>query len=367
MAWYEVKYACGHTGQVQLYGKTDSREWRLHQMEHEDCPECCKKAREEADRKAAEENAADGLPALTGTEKQVLWAEKIRHDILDGIDKAIKDSEEEFKQEQAAGTVDENDRSPEAIEAAKKAYFEMQQESSARWWIDHRSLNHFEELTKKYFENPEEKSPEIIEPEESTHEGVADVTVTPTHVETIFDINEDFRKVVKSMGYTWSGVAWIHGKTIGVHSLDDLAADTVNQLVKAGFRVKVSPEVADMVKTGHFTASNQRRVYLKDRRFEFCFEQDEALLKVAKSLPRSNDWEKEGFYWVTTPVWYAEAAYDFADTYGFSIGPKAAAKMEEVIQAHKEKIKPKEADVIPADAIYHHDETEVIPDLVDED
>lgn len=367
MAWYEVKYACGHTGRVQLYGKTDSREWRLRQMEKEDCPECWKKHREEADRKAAEKNAADGLPSLTGTEKQVLWAEKIRHDIFEGIEKAIKDSEEEFEQEQAAGTVDENDRSSKAIEAAKKAYFEMQQESSARWWIDHRGLGYFQELTRKYFENPQEKSPEILEPEEAIHEGVADVAVTPTHVETIYDINEDFRKEVKSMGYTWSGVAWIHGKTVGVNSLDDLAADTVNRLVKTGFRVKASHEIADMVKSGRFTAANNRKVLLNERSFEFYFEQDEALLKVAKSLPRSKDWKKDGFFQVTTPVWYAEEAYDFADTYGFSVGPKAAAKMEEVIQAHKEKIKPKEADVIPADAIYRHDETEVIPDLVDED
>lgn len=44
MAKYTVKYACGHEGQVQLFGPGESRDWRLAKLADEQCPDCRRKA-----------------------------------------------------------------------------------------------------------------------------------------------------------------------------------------------------------------------------------------------------------------------------------------------------------------------------------
>lgn len=81
MAKYQVTYSCGHTGEVQLFGKHEDRYDKIAWMEREGlCPECYRKQRQEkrdAETAAAKEVNAE-LPTLDGSEKQVAWAETIR-------------------------------------------------------------------------------------------------------------------------------------------------------------------------------------------------------------------------------------------------------------------------------------------------
>lgn len=73
---YTVKYSCGHTGTVELFGKESERERKIAWYERAGmCPECYATARKAEQEKAAAEYS---LPELVGTEKQVAWAEKIR-------------------------------------------------------------------------------------------------------------------------------------------------------------------------------------------------------------------------------------------------------------------------------------------------
>lgn len=71
MAWYTINYTCGHTERVQLYGAHKDRYAKIEAMERRACPECEAKA-------AQEQAASDGLPALTGSDKQISWASDIR-------------------------------------------------------------------------------------------------------------------------------------------------------------------------------------------------------------------------------------------------------------------------------------------------
>ena len=76
---YEVTYSCGHVGTVQIYGTAAEREKKIAWYEnYAVCPDCYKKARQEEATTAAKQAKADGLPALTGSEKQIRWAESIR-------------------------------------------------------------------------------------------------------------------------------------------------------------------------------------------------------------------------------------------------------------------------------------------------
>lgn len=104
MAKYQVKHLCGHTTEVQLFGHWSDRERRMAAMERELCAAC----RAEQARQAA---AEAGLPALTGSDKQIAWAAEIR-------DTAIW---------RAKGTA----RAEKVAEAAQK-------QTRAAWWIDNR-------------------------------------------------------------------------------------------------------------------------------------------------------------------------------------------------------------------------------------
>ena len=71
---YDVTYSCGHTGTVELYGKTSERESKIRWYETTAvCPECYKKQQEAA----AETTTKYDLPELEGSEKQVAWAKKL--------------------------------------------------------------------------------------------------------------------------------------------------------------------------------------------------------------------------------------------------------------------------------------------------
>lgn len=80
---YDVTYACGHTGTVQILGPEKERARKLDYLTRCSCPECQKVEKNAA--LSEYENAA-GLPELTGTEKQINWARKLRQEQLTGVE-----------------------------------------------------------------------------------------------------------------------------------------------------------------------------------------------------------------------------------------------------------------------------------------
>lgn len=84
MAHYDVTYACGHTGTVELFGKGKDRESRLDWLATLDCPDCREKAHQAQTAKSAAAAAELNFPALRGTAKQIAWAETIRMELYNG-------------------------------------------------------------------------------------------------------------------------------------------------------------------------------------------------------------------------------------------------------------------------------------------
>lgn len=82
MAKYNVTYKCGHTVEVQLYGKESERQRKIAWYATINCHEC------EAKAHAAKAEAA-GLPALEGSEKQIEWATRLRNNALSVLDNAM--------------------------------------------------------------------------------------------------------------------------------------------------------------------------------------------------------------------------------------------------------------------------------------
>lgn len=82
MAKYTVTYKCGHTAEVQLYGKEAERQRKIAWYATINCPDC------EASEQRAKAEAA-GLPELMGSEKQIAWATKLRNNALAILDAQI--------------------------------------------------------------------------------------------------------------------------------------------------------------------------------------------------------------------------------------------------------------------------------------
>lgn len=86
MAKYDVTYSCGHSATVELFGKNVDRENKLKWMAEKGlCPECYKEFIRQEDKEAAEEVLSESkltLPALTGTEKQISYADELRNRYL---------------------------------------------------------------------------------------------------------------------------------------------------------------------------------------------------------------------------------------------------------------------------------------------
>lgn len=71
MARYAITYKCGHTTEMQLFGKSADRENKIAYYKTVDCPHCRAMA-------AQEQAVKMGLPKLTGSDKQIAWAHDIR-------------------------------------------------------------------------------------------------------------------------------------------------------------------------------------------------------------------------------------------------------------------------------------------------
>lgn len=135
MSKYTVTHTCGHDQTYNLTGPRKNREWRIEKLEGECCANCAAAARtvKYAAESAvnAEQAASTGLPALTGSAKQIAWAETIRAKLLgdikplDKIEMAIR-------------------LSPFSILEIEDAFFlmtdEIKNQTESKWFIDNREL-----------------------------------------------------------------------------------------------------------------------------------------------------------------------------------------------------------------------------------
>lgn len=143
---------CGKTF-VKTTVKNSNREaryWeRIQVLTSTVCPDCERKQREEATQKAAAQAKESGWPELTGTPKQVAWAERIRVEFAQQIDERIEIREqniqeinEGIKKRLAEGrpidnSIEHRDRHTTRIAELHEFKDEiLAEKSGASWWID---------------------------------------------------------------------------------------------------------------------------------------------------------------------------------------------------------------------------------------
>lgn len=333
MAKYTVTRACGHDETVGLIGKIKDREWRLEHVEpHKLCSECYQKQlaeqREKENREAAEAAKDMNLPALTGTEKQIPWAETIRQQLLADIDAYIY----EF-----VGEKHRND--PKLVEAIEN----IKAKTEARWWIDHRFCRYtdFRELLEKSAKEVkasrleqtgvDAKIEAAVRPENPKTETVAEIRALEKEVEINFpEKRDDFRKLVKDMGYRWDNGCWRRKLYAKNGTPQDRAAEAGHRLLGAGFVIRIYDEsIRNKAITGDYepecTCWVQKRTEGKyDGWLAINWGHDEDFYSVAKRLPGAR-WSKPS---MVVPPENFEEVLDFAQMYGFKVSEAAQGVIE---------------------------------------
>lgn len=133
MALFDIHHSCGHTAERQIYG-TDVNGERQRQAEklgRGPCPDCRRRQYDEDNQAAAEAAEAAGWPALTGTPKQISWAQSLRARAVDHLSSQVRMA--------YAWTGDM---------VALAATLLVHGHTAASWWIDHRTHKRWLDLVK---------------------------------------------------------------------------------------------------------------------------------------------------------------------------------------------------------------------------
>lgn len=347
MAKYSVTRACGHEETVVLFGKIKNREWRLENVEPQKlCSECyhaeLKRRHEEENREAAEAAREMGLPSLTGTEKQVAWAESIRQQLLADIDEFI------YRQVKA-----EHRNDPKLLEAVEK----IRSKTEARWWIDHRGMNMawelrhlLEEAAKEVKEEKLQPPPEVvaearveatIRPEEPVTETVAEIRALDDAVEIDFpERRDDFWEIVKKqLKMEWTGKFWRRKLNNKNGTPIDRVAEAGHRLLAAGFPIRIyDAELRRKAVAGEYESECTRWIAVRIKGdyigwFAISWDRDrEDFYKVARAIGGSR-WDKPS---VVVPPEKFEEVLDFAQMYGFKLSDDAR-ELAEAARVAKEK------------------------------
>ena len=383
MAKYDVDYSCGHSGVVNLGGKSGYRERMLEWYERKGlCPECLQ-AKKEKDKEAAYKAQlaraeAMGLPKLTGTPKQVSWAVDIRDKFLDKIDKNLN---------YYAGDDDRSRRACRTIQALADSCC---RHDSARWWIDNREKcvedtgDTIEEVldglaSAVYHGLPLEKLDSLSDEElgkaaerillgekilpgitpltkeeeaalkETEAESLAERTIKPqnmksqVHAEirlTVLDGGRQRLSVstperidklvtfVKELGFSWGSGAWSFNYPADSSVIRDRVCEIASAILRSGYAVELPDKsFVAQIKNDDYRKYNPRRI-LRNRSADgtesfifFWNSQEEDWYKAVKRLPGAK-WSREDRGVIVPSSAWAKVE-EFAERNGFELSDGA--------------------------------------------
>lgn len=326
MAWYYGTFSCGCEGRVNITGPTKNRQWIADRKFEGLCEDCYKikveqdkiRANEEAEVKAKEME----LPELTGTEKQVIWANTIRVELIENITKEI-DKRRKLKF---------ND----ADEFVLALHYLIESRTKASFWIDNRYNFTISKLTDIYKEKQkkEEKAIEeykineiisetAISPGEVKHNGIVNINVTEDKIDAYYEKNECFRGVVKALNYKWNNGCWSRKISETNGNYQDRAAELANKLLNSGFTVSIQDEIIrEKAVNGDYEQECNRWIKRREDTNKLAINwegKNDALYSTSKKLPGAR-WSSPS---MLVDVSHYIEVEEFAEMYGFKFTKKA--------------------------------------------
>ena len=352
MAWHYGTYNCGHEGRTNIIGKTKDREWKADKHFSGLCPECweVEKQRQfdEANAKAAAEAAEMDLPELTGTERQVSWANTLRQAWIKTADGYVENGKTNIKK------FKETDPD-KAIEVEKELAIVMtaidnilKAKTAARYWIDSRdsdvSTTIKDEIKKIETEQAQPLVPEAVKqevmdtltmrPSESVTDLVTEIRIKEDFVTAkLPEKNEAFRSIVRFLNFAWENGCWQRKTSESTGTAMDRATELGIKLLAAGFPIRVFDDILQQqILAGQYEPESDRWIYVYENGFRIkWFNRSEDFYQEAKRLPGSR-WisEKRSMY---VPAEAFRDLQGFADRYKFTFSAKAKERLEIAKQA----------------------------------
>lgn len=352
MAWHTITHSCGHEDRHQLYGPGRTRTWRAERLADEPCEACKTAAREAENAAAAAANREAGLPALTGTEKQIAWAETIRAHKLDILARVLSGELTGYALAAYWDGIELDDPDlPLAIDA-------LQSQSAAHWWIDHRDRKVSALLELVARDLAPTLPPAIasapaavdalaeatLRPEQEQTATVAEVNLDGNRIKILFpEKREDFRALVKAKGYHWGDASrptWVRVIDQWSGPIADRAAEIGNTLLAAGFLVRIhDPAIRAAAVAATFAPERKRWVRARlDGAYAgwlvLSWARDDDLYADAKAL-RGSRYDKP---YVVVPATQYAAIEDFADAYDLAISQEARDLLDAARTAHDQAV-----------------------------
>lgn len=312
---YPVTYKCGHEDCVDLCGPVKTRMWRLEQMEDELCPECRRKAENERVTKLAEEN---GLAQLSGTEKQVAWAMKLRQDILDSllrldkeVDKGVNNEAVKEDIQKAIAYVSERKDSKYFIDGRHDAFkftninkctqynlIELRRklcEYAKAYDEEHSTENELERLAQEEAIAIEKANQTEVHPENQTSTTVVTIKVNDDNdvmLQSAYD--KELVDTIHGLAFNmaWCKPVWKYHVRKNCGTVDAVAAEIGNKLLEAGFPV-VFPthDIAEKASSGDFERYHLNAIFKhksNDKVFIVeCNRHDDNMSKLIRGISKA--------------------------------------------------------------------------------
>lgn len=365
---------CGANVQVNAASRKEADRY-AKQLEKKGstCQDCKREEHDAQNAEAARRNEAEGLPTLTGSPKQVAWAETIRatalsdlalfYSVFEARASGYFFDSPEMEAIVAQARVDATTFRYVAEDMFDKvgtlqrcaAFIRiLRAQTSAAWWIDHRYPNYAvtaqiiaQQITDAVLQESAAAPPKLVEAAareayviptgEAASQCVAEVSLHARCVRVTFPAkNDKFRFAIKALGYRWSSDHW--EKPLGLRTGDpvDRAAEVAHRLVAAGFIVTVHNEEARArAIAGQFKPEQLRWIInVADGRYRgWCiimWPQSDDLYNAARSLPGSR--VRRGNAMI--PPGSIESTMEFAERYGFSVSDG----VHDLLSAHRDAL-----------------------------
>ena len=215
-----------------------------------ECDECKEKARqaerEEANKKAAESAKEFELPELTGSEKQVAWANTIRVGYYTEYSKVV-DGYTKLTKEQQAKCNEEFEQFNKIVD------YVFSNKNSASFWIEHRGVNIraiVRELESEALKSEEKAEVQevvadyAVKPKNTTTDAVAEVKYSNSMLTVSFPSKNDaLIKACKEIGMKWNSkdLVW-ERKLSEMSGTTDRIIEIGHKLLKAGIPIAIADE-----------------------------------------------------------------------------------------------------------------------------
>lgn len=347
MAKAEVRCVCETCGETfkkssDQCNRSAADKWEEWAKDHYTmCPKCYREYVRECEeaKKAKETEEGKRLafekPQMIGSEEQCKWAYWILKKWIENYNslrssKITYCTEHDVDEEKAAKLFDKIKK------ADAVATWIIENHSNAYWWIDNR-----ENLDNKWYENfveeyenyiavPAEVREQEAElrkaveeeatviPQKHEHVGVVIINVTKNKVIAKYAKDDDFRKIIKGLGYRWDMDAreWFKEISETTGAAKERAAELGNKLLNGGFAVCIyDPATRKDAIEGNYKPEHRRWVWAhKDgKHFILKWEYNDNIYYAAKRLPSA---KYSSPYIVVNKTEY-DAVVGFAERYDF--------------------------------------------------